>query len=64
MHEMGLIQPSGTPGAYHLLPLAQRSLDKLTRAVEFFMDGIGGQKIQMPTLIPLSLWVKTGNLKY
>ena len=60
MANLGLVHPSSTPGAYHLLPVATKALDKLTRIVDLFMERIGGQKIQMPTLTSSQLWNKTG----
>lgn len=59
MLELGLIRQSGN-GLYHLLPLAQRSLDKLISVINANMLKIGAQKITMPILIRSNLWEKTG----
>jgi prolyl-tRNA synthetase len=59
MLELGLIRQSAN-GLYHLLPLAQRSLDKLICIINKNMMDIGAQKISMPVLIQSSLWKKSG----
>lgn len=59
MLELGIIRQS-TNGLYHLLPLAQRSLDKLISIINKNMMDIGAQKISMPVLIHSNLWKKTG----
>lgn len=61
MLELGLIRQTAN-GLYHLLPLAQRSLDKLISIINKNMQDIGAQKISMPVLIPSELWEKTGLL--
>ncbi|XP_025416331.1 probable proline--tRNA ligase, mitochondrial isoform X2 [Sipha flava] len=61
MLELGLIRQSAN-GLYHLLPLAQRSLDKLICIINKNMMDIGAQKISMPVLIQSSLWKKSGRL--
>ena len=48
------------PGAFHLLPLGQRAMDKLTRIIDQEMEAVGGQKISMPTLAPDFLWKASG----
>jgi len=61
MLELGIIRQSAN-GLYHLLPLAQRSLDKLIFIINKNMMDIGAQKISMPVLIHSNLWKKTGLL--
>lgn len=61
MLELGIIRQSAN-GLYHLLPLAQRSLDKLIFIINKNMMDIGAQKISMPVLIHSTLWKKTGLL--
>jgi len=61
MLELGIIRQSAN-GLYHLLPLAQRSLDKLICIINKNMMDIGAQKISMPVLIHSNLWKKTGLL--
>lgn len=63
MLELGLIRQSAN-GLYYLLPLAQRSLDKLISIVNKNMTDIGAQKMSMPVLIRSNLWHKTGLLCY
>jgi len=59
MLELGIIRQSAN-GLYHLLPLAQRSLEKLISIINKNMMDIGAQKISMPVLIHSNLWKKTG----
>lgn len=59
MLELGLIRQSAN-GLYHLLPLMQRSLDKLISIINTNMLNIGAQKITMPILIQSKLWKKSG----
>ena len=47
-------------GAYSFLPLAQRSLLKITSIVREEMNRIGAQEILMPALNPIEIWDKTG----
>jgi len=61
MLELGIIRQSAN-GLYHLLPLAQRSLDKLIFIINKNMMDIGAQKISMPVLIHSNLWKKSGLL--
>lgn len=61
MLELGIIRQSAN-GLYHLLPLAQRSLEKLISIINKNMMDIGAQKISMPVLIHSNLWKKTGLL--
>ncbi|XP_071799347.1 probable proline--tRNA ligase, mitochondrial [Asterias amurensis] len=59
MIENGLIRQAGA-GTFHLLPLAQRALEKLLRVIDSEMREVGGQKITMPSLCSSSLWKKSG----
>ncbi|XP_022110382.1 probable proline--tRNA ligase, mitochondrial isoform X2 [Acanthaster planci] len=59
MMENGLIRPAGT-GIFHLLPLAQRALDKLIRVIESEMSRVGSQKMAMPSLTSSALWKTSG----
>lgn len=59
MVDEGIIAPSSN-GLFHLLPLAVRSLEKLTRLIDKHMAEIGAQKISCPTLTASSIWDKTG----
>src|SRR5438128_12242731 len=47
-------------GIYSILPLAQRSLLKITRIVREEMDGIGGQEFYLPALNPREIWEESG----
>lgn len=62
MMEVGLIKPSGN-GSFFSLPLLQRSVDKLTRILDNFMQEIDCQKITMPTLTAKNLWQKSGRFE-
>ncbi|XP_053432924.1 probable proline--tRNA ligase, mitochondrial [Nycticebus coucang] len=58
MLQVGLIHPA-SPGCYHLLPYTVRALEKLVRVIDQEMQGIGGQKVNMPSLSPAELWQAT-----
>ena len=54
----------GHPGAFHLLPLGQRVLDKLIKVIDEELDSIGAQKMSMPTLAKAELWKKTSKFSF
>ena len=47
-------------GAYSLLPLGVRSLEKIERIVRQEMNKIGAQEFSLPALQPAELWQKSG----
>ncbi|XP_075472517.1 putative proline--tRNA ligase, mitochondrial isoform X1 [Ascaphus truei] len=47
---------SSSPGCFHYLPYAVRSMEKLIRLIDKEMQDIGGQKINMPSLSSAGLW--------
>lgn len=49
-----------TAGIYSYLPLAQKSLLKITRIVREEMDAIGAQEFLLPALNPAELWKESG----
>uniref|UniRef100_A0A8C7Z904 Probable proline--tRNA ligase, mitochondrial n=1 Tax=Oryzias sinensis TaxID=183150 RepID=A0A8C7Z904_9TELE len=55
MHQAGLIHPF-SPGCYVYLPATVRSMEKLVRVIDQEMQGIGGQKLDMPSLCSADLW--------
>ncbi|KAJ8277819.1 hypothetical protein GJAV_G00080430 [Gymnothorax javanicus] len=55
MLQSGLIHPSN-PGCYYYLPSAVRAMEKLVRLIDQEMQGIGGQKLDMPSLCAADLW--------
>jgi len=55
----GYIRQSGS-GLYSFLPLGVRVLETLTSIIDQHMHKIGGQKLQMPNLVPAELWKATG----
>lgn len=55
MQQAGLIHPS-SPGCYYYLPATIRSMEKLVRVIDQEMQGIGGQKLDMPSLCSADLW--------
>lgn len=61
MTELGLIHTANN-GTYYLLPVLQRSIEKLTAIVDEEMGRIGGQKLTLPILTPADLWNQTGRL--
>ncbi|KAK2835256.1 hypothetical protein Q5P01_015740 [Channa striata] len=55
MQQAGLIHPSN-PGCYYYLPPTVRSMEKLVRVIDQEMQGVGGQKVDMPSLCSADLW--------
>jgi prolyl-tRNA synthetase len=47
-------------GIYSILPLAQKSLLKITRIIREEMDAIGGQEFYLPALNPREVWEESG----
>ena len=47
-------------GVYNLLPLAQRTLEKIEAVIDKEMQSIGGQKLRLPSLTCPELWKKSG----
>lgn len=47
-------------GGYYLLPLGQRTLQKLINVIDEEMGLVGGVKISAPVLAPGSLWKLSG----
>ncbi|KAL5016486.1 hypothetical protein ScPMuIL_006075 [Solemya velum] len=48
------------PGAFSLLPLGQRALEKLIQVIDEELEVTGAQKMSMPSLAPSTLWEETG----
>lgn len=63
MMEVGLMRHGSGNGTFHILPILQRSVEKLTRIIDRFMKEIEGQKMTMPTLTAADLWSKSGRLE-
>jgi prolyl-tRNA synthetase len=42
------------------LPLGLRTLSKIVKIIDEEMESVGGQKLNMPKLLPKELWEKTG----
>ncbi|XP_069682738.1 probable proline--tRNA ligase, mitochondrial isoform X2 [Periplaneta americana] len=59
MLDLGVIRQASV-GTFHLLPLAERSLQKLITIVDVEMEKIGAQKLLLPLLTPGELWKTTG----
>ena len=47
-------------GIFSLLPLGQRTVDKITRILRQEINAIGGQELTMPVVHPSDLWKETG----
>ena len=47
-------------GIYSILPLAQRSLLKITEVIRQEMNGIKGQEFYLPAIHPAELWQESG----
>jgi prolyl-tRNA synthetase len=54
------VRASSFGGGYHLLPVGLRSLNKLTGIVDFFMENVECQKMEMPALTAEGLWRESG----
>ena len=55
----GYVRPVST-GIYSLLPLARRITKKIEKIIREEMDGIEGQEILMPVVLPRELWEESG----
>lgn len=62
MTELGLLKPAAN-GTFQIMPLAQRSMDKLCDLVNAAMFTVEGQKLTLPILTSSALWNKSGRLK-
>ncbi|CAK9297970.1 unnamed protein product [Gordionus sp. m RMFG-2023] len=63
MLDYGFIAHSSVPGCYNILPLGQRSLDKLTSLIDSMMkDEIGALKLTLTSLSSKELWLKSGRI--
>lgn len=58
MLQAGLIHHSN-PGCYYYLPATVRAMEKLVRLIDQEMQGIGGQKLDMPSLCAAELWKRS-----
>src|ERR1700737_3595101 len=47
-------------GIYVYLPLGLRVIEKVNAIVREEMNGIGGQEIEMPVLLPAEIWQQSG----
>ncbi|XP_006258653.3 probable proline--tRNA ligase, mitochondrial [Alligator mississippiensis] len=59
MLQAGLICPAQN-GCYYYMPYTVRAMEKLVRVIDRAMQGIGGQKVNMPSLNPAELWRASG----
>ncbi|KNB42677.1 prolyl-tRNA synthetase [Blastocystis sp. subtype 4] len=48
------------PGMFSFLPLGQRVIDEMKKAIDLRLDEVGAQKMQMPVLQNLNRWDQTG----
>ncbi len=55
----GYIRPVSA-GIYSLLPIAKRVIHKIENIIREEMDGIGGQEVLMPVVLPAELWQESG----
>ena len=47
-------------GLFHYLPLATRSIRKLTDLIDDSMAAVGAQRVSLPMLTPAALWKASG----
>lgn len=62
MIDVGLMRPCAN-GTFYILPLLQRSIEKLTKLLDQHMKQIDGQKLTMPTLTVADLWKQSGRFE-
>jgi len=62
MQDLGVIHQAST-GVFHLLPLGERSLQKLINIVDDEMSKISAQKLLLPLLTLGELWKVTGMIR-
>lgn len=62
MLELGLLK-SVTNGTFHIMPLAQRSLDKLCDLIDSTMKRVNGQKLTLSLLTASDMWRKSKRLE-
>jgi prolyl-tRNA synthetase len=55
----GFVRKAGL-GVYALLPLGKRVAGKLERVIDDEMRRIGGNKLDLPVLLPVELWKQSG----
>ena len=55
----GYIKQVGA-GIFSYFPIAVRCLKKIEAIIREEMDGIGGQEINLPVVMPANIWVETG----
>ena len=55
----GLIRQLGA-GIYSYLPLAQRSIQKISEIIRQEMNAVGGQEFYLPALNPAEVWKESG----
>lgn len=55
----GYVRPVSA-GIYSLLPLGRRVARKIEAIIRQEMDGIGGQEVLMPVVLPAELWEESG----
>jgi prolyl-tRNA synthetase len=58
----GYVRPVSA-GIYSLLPLAKRIIDKIEAIIREEMDGVEGQEVLMPVVLPAELWNESGRLE-
>lgn len=59
MIDCGLIKHCDN-GTYYILPILQRTVEKLINVVDKYMHEIDGQRLTMPILTGAELWKKSG----
>lgn len=55
----GFVRPLAA-GMFSYLPLAKRSLDKISNVLREEMDASGGQEVSMPVVHPADVWERSG----
>jgi prolyl-tRNA synthetase len=55
----GFVRPLAA-GVFSYLPLARRSLDKISDVLREEMEAYGGQEVSMPVVHPAEIWERSG----
>ena len=60
-YSQGFIRPvENSQGLFHYLPLATKSIRKLTGLIDDAMAAVGAQRVSLPMLTPAGLWKASG----
>ena len=58
----GYVKPVSA-GIYSLLPIGKRVISKIEKIIREEMDGVDGQEVLMPVVLPAELWKESGRFE-